>query len=99
MQAAIRAWINCPKDKRPSARALGQQIERIASGVAGDLAQTAPHVPAAFINALAEEGTREELVKYLQQTWNELCQARSSVPQERRCQKCGRATKGEEALV
>ena len=32
-----------------------------------------PHVQAAFINALAEEGTREELVTYLQKTWNELC--------------------------
>jgi hypothetical protein len=40
MQAAIRAWLNCPTDKRPSARALGQQIERIAAGIAGDPAQT-----------------------------------------------------------
>jgi hypothetical protein len=30
MQSAIRAWLNCPADKRPSAWALGQQIERIA---------------------------------------------------------------------
>lgn len=32
-----------------------------------------PHVPAAFINALSEEGTREELIKYLQKQWNETC--------------------------
>ena len=34
---------------------------------------TYPHKPAAFINAIAEEGTKEEAVKYLQVTWNELC--------------------------
>lgn len=33
----------------------------------------APHSSAAFINALAEEGTREELVMWLQKTWNEIC--------------------------
>lgn len=32
-----------------------------------------PHVPAAFINAIAEEGTKEEAVKWLQKIWNELC--------------------------
>ena len=34
----------------------------------------APHQPAAFINALSEEGTREELIDYLQKTWNERCE-------------------------
>lgn len=28
--------------------------------------------PAAFINSIAEEGTKEEAVNYLQSTWNEL---------------------------
>jgi hypothetical protein len=28
--------------------------------------------PAAFINAIAEEGTKEEAVTWLQSTWNEL---------------------------
>lgn len=37
----------------------------------------APHVPAAFINAIAEEGTKAEAVEWLQKTWNELCQARA----------------------
>lgn len=31
-----------------------------------------PHSPAAFINVIAESGTKEEAVKYLQETWNEL---------------------------
>lgn len=30
------------------------------------------HHPAAFINSIAEEGTKEEAVNYLQSTWNEL---------------------------
>jgi hypothetical protein len=28
--------------------------------------------PAAFINAIAEEGTKEEAIFYLQETWDEL---------------------------
>jgi len=32
-----------------------------------------PHVRAAFINAIAEEGTKEEAVKFLQAQWNETC--------------------------
>jgi hypothetical protein len=39
----------------------------------------APHVPAAFINAIAEEGTKAEAIEWLQKTWNELCQAESKV--------------------
>jgi len=39
----------------------------------------APHVPAAFVNALAEEGTRDELVTWLQKLWNENCALRSPV--------------------
>lgn len=31
MRAAIRAWIECPADKRPSPTALGQRIEMIAT--------------------------------------------------------------------
>jgi hypothetical protein len=31
---------------------------------------TATHVPAAFINAIAEEGTKAEAIEYLQKTWN-----------------------------
>ena len=30
VQAAIRAWINCPAEKRPSTAALGQHIAKIA---------------------------------------------------------------------
>lgn len=36
----------------------------------------APHVPAAFINAIAEEGTKEEAIAWLQKVWNENCQLR-----------------------
>jgi hypothetical protein len=32
-----------------------------------------PHVPAAFINAIADEGTKAEAVDWLQKTWNERC--------------------------
>ena len=31
-----------------------------------------PHCPAAFINALAEEGSKAEAIEWLQKTWNEL---------------------------
>ena len=34
----------------------------------------APHVPAAFINAIAEEGTKAEAIEWLQKTWNERCE-------------------------
>lgn len=40
---------------------------------------SAPHHPAAFINVIAEEGTKEEAVRYLQETWNELCEMRRKV--------------------
>lgn len=40
---------------------------------------TFPHVPAAFINAIAEEGTKEEAIEYLQKTWNELCYLRKEL--------------------
>ena len=33
MLAAIRAWLKCPAEKRPSPYALGKQIERIASAL------------------------------------------------------------------
>lgn len=39
----------------------------------------APHHRAAFINALAEEGTKAEVVEYLQKTWNNLCEARARI--------------------
>lgn len=32
-----------------------------------------PHVRAAFIDAIAEEGAKEEAVKFLQAQWNETC--------------------------
>ena len=34
---------------------------------------------AAFINAIAEEGTKEEAVEWLQKTWNELCEAKTRI--------------------
>lgn len=34
----------------------------------------APHHQAAFINAIADEGDKKEAIKYLQETWNELCE-------------------------
>ena len=32
-----------------------------------------PHVPASFINALREEGTKEDCLEFLQKYWNEVC--------------------------
>jgi hypothetical protein len=31
-----------------------------------------PHVPAAFINSIAEEGTKEEAIYWLQEVYNEV---------------------------
>lgn len=33
MFAAIRAWMECPAERRPTARALGQRIEEIAAAL------------------------------------------------------------------
>jgi len=33
----------------------------------------APHTPAAFINSIAEEGSKKEAVEWLQKTWNDRC--------------------------
>lgn len=38
-----------------------------------------PHQPAAFINAIAEEGTKAEAVKFLQEQWNECCALRTAL--------------------
>jgi hypothetical protein len=38
-----------------------------------------PHVPAAFINAIAEEGTKNEAIDWLQKTWNENCALRAEL--------------------
>ena len=32
-----------------------------------------PHVQAAHINAIAEEGTKADAIEYLQKCWNEKC--------------------------
>jgi hypothetical protein len=36
----------------------------------------APHTPAAFINAIAEEGTKQEAIQWLQKIWNELAETK-----------------------
>ena len=38
-----------------------------------------PHVPAAFINAIAEEGTKAEAIQWLQEQWNETCALRAEL--------------------
>lgn len=38
-----------------------------------------PHVNAAFINALREEGSREEILNFLQKEWNENCYLRAKL--------------------
>jgi len=39
---------------------------------------TYPRVPAAFINAIAEEGTKDEAVTWLQKQWDETCALRKA---------------------
>lgn len=50
---------------------------------AGGSSDTPPHVPAAFINAIAEEGSKAEAIEYLQKEWNENCQLRRSLARTR----------------
>jgi len=38
-----------------------------------------PRVPAAFINAISEEGTKAEAVAFLQEQWNENCSLRAEL--------------------
>lgn len=38
-----------------------------------------PHVPAAFINAISEEGTKAEAVACLQKEWNENCALKARI--------------------
>ena len=38
-----------------------------------------PHVRAAFINAIAEEGTKAEAIEWLQKQWNETCALRAAL--------------------
>lgn len=38
-----------------------------------------PHCPAAFINAIADEGSKAEAIEWLQRTWNELCAVRAEL--------------------
>jgi hypothetical protein len=44
----------------------------------------APFVRSAFINAIAEEGSKTEAVEWLQKTWNEKCQAEAQADYEAR---------------
>lgn len=37
------------------------------------------HYPAAFINAIADEGTKAEAIQFLQETWNELCEVKEQL--------------------
>ncbi len=38
-----------------------------------------PHVKAAFINAIREEGTKTEACDWLQKQWNECCALRARI--------------------
>lgn len=48
-----------------------------------------PHVPAAFINSIADEGSKREAVEWLQRTWNELCALRGAVKYADECLRYG----------
>lgn len=41
-----------------------------------------PHHQAAFINAIADEGTKAEAIHFLQETWNELCELKKKHQEE-----------------
>ena len=43
-----------------------------------------PHVPAAFINSIREEGTKDEALDWLQKQWNETCYLRAALVEARR---------------
>lgn len=48
---------------------------------------------AAFINAIAEEGTKAEAVEWLQKTWDENCELRAEIERltamvQMMCSKC-----------
>ena len=36
-----------------------------------------PHVPAAFINAIADSGTKAEAIEWLEKQWTETCALRA----------------------
>jgi hypothetical protein len=56
-----------------------------------------PHVPAAFINAIAEEGTKAEAVEWLQKQWNETCYLRQAIAAEtERCARIAESYKTQE---
>ena len=38
-----------------------------------------PHVPAAFINSIREEGSKADAIAWLQAQWNETCYLREKV--------------------
>lgn len=38
-----------------------------------------PHVHAAFINSIAEDGTKAEAIEWLQRQWDENCRLRAAV--------------------
>jgi len=42
-----------------------------------------PRTPAAFINAIAEEGTKAEAVEWLQKIWDERCQLQRELTEAR----------------
>lgn len=43
-----------------------------------------PHVRAAFINAIREEGTKEQACDWLQKQWNETCYLRGQLKEANR---------------
>lgn len=52
-------------------RELAALRARIEAAGKGMPSEPFPHVPAAFINAIAEEGTKDGAIRYLQKQWNE----------------------------
>lgn len=63
------------KELKPYRQAMSYaSAEAVMSLEASAGLEKAPHHPASFINAIAEEGTKAEAIEWLQKIWNELCE-------------------------
>ena len=67
--------VAAPYDELLGQKYAGEPIDRLHGVAETPTPRTdAPHYQAAFINAIAEEGTKQEAIAWLQQIWNERCQ-------------------------
>lgn len=58
-----------------------------------------PHVNAAFINAIREDGTKSEACEYLQRLWNEICFLRDAPAPDAAARQMGQVRNGDSGLT